>query len=44
MAEGDIVQDVRAEVADDSSIGDESGQQFVLLLRVTQPNSRPFPG
>ena len=43
MAEGGVVEDVKAEVGDDTSIGDESGQQFALLLRVTQWNGRPLP-
>ena len=34
---------VKAEVGDDTSIGDESSQQFALLLRVTQLNGRPLP-
>ena len=34
---------VKAEVGDDTSVGDESSQQFALLLRVTQSNGRPLP-
>ena len=37
------MEDVKAEVGDDTSIGDESGQQFALLLRVTQLNGRSLP-
>ena len=43
MAEDDVVENVKADVTDDTSIGDESGQQFALLLRVTQTNGRPLP-
>ena len=34
---------VKAEVGDDTSIGEESSQQFALLLRVAQSNDRPLP-
>ena len=40
MAEGGVVEDVRAEVGDDTSIGDKSSQQFALLLRGTLSNCR----
>ena len=42
IAESGVVVDVRAKVGDDTSIGDKSGQQFSLLLRMTQPNGRPL--
>ena len=43
MAEGGVMEDmVKAEVGDDTSIGDESSQQFALLLRVTWSNGRPL--
>ena len=32
---------VKAEVGDDTSVGDERSQQFALLLRLTQLNGRP---
>ena len=34
---------VNAEVGDHTSVGDESSQQFALLLRVPQSNGRPLP-
>ena len=37
------MEDVKAEVEDEAPIGDESSQQFALLLRVTQSNGRPLP-
>ena len=37
------MEDMKAEVGDDTSIGDESGQKFALLLRVTHLNVRPLP-
>ena len=37
------MEDVTAEVGDDISVGDESSQQFALLLRLTQMNGRPLP-
>ena len=43
MAEGGVVEDVKTEVGDDTSIGHKSSQQFALLLRVTQLNGRPLP-
>ena len=44
MAEGDITEDVvKTEVGEETSMGDESGQPFVLLLRVTQSNGKPLP-
>ena len=44
MAEGGVIEDVmKAEVGDDTSIGDESSQQYALLLRVTQSNGKPLP-
>ena len=37
MAEGGIMKDVvKPEVGEDTSVGDESGQPFALLLRVTK--------
>ena len=44
MVEDGVVDDmVIAEVGDDTFVGDESSQQFALLLRVTQLNGRPLP-
>ena len=44
MAQHGVIQDiVKAEVGDNTSVGDESSQQFALLLRVTQLNGRPLP-
>ena len=44
MAEGGVMDDImKAEVGDDTSIGDDSSQQFALLLRVTQSNGKPLP-
>ena len=44
MAKGGVMEDVvKAEVGDDTSVGDKSSQQFALLLRVTQSNGRPLP-
>ena len=43
MAEVGVMEElVKAEVGDDTSIGDESSQQFALLLKVTQSNGRPL--
>ena len=43
MAEGGVVKDVKAEVGVNTSIGDESSQQFALLLSGTESNGRPLP-
>ena len=44
MAEGGLMEDiVKTEVGEDTSMGDESGQPFALLLRVTQSNGKPLP-
>ena len=44
MAEDGIMEDVvKTEEGEDTSMGDENGQQFALLLGVTQPNGRPLP-
>ena len=43
MAEGGVMEDVvKTEVGDDTSTGDENGQSFALLFRVTQSNGRPL--
>ena len=34
---------MKAKVGDDTSVGDETNQQFALSLRVTQLNGKPLP-
>ena len=34
---------IKTEEGDNLYVGDQSGQQFVLLLRVTQSNGKPLP-
>ena len=44
MAEGGVIEDVvKTEVGEATSMGDENGQWFALLLRLTQLNGRPLP-
>ena len=39
--ESDMNEMLKTEEGDDPYMGDQSGQPFVLLLRVTQPNGKP---
>ena len=44
MDEGGVMEEVmKTDMGDDTSMGDENGQSFALLLRVTQLNGRPLP-
>ena len=44
MAEGsDMNEMIKTEEGDDLYEGDQNGQPFVLLLRVTQSNGKPLP-
>ena len=39
-----MMEDVmKVEVGDDTFVGDETSQQFVLLLTVTKSNGQPLP-
>ena len=39
--EGDMNEMLKTEEVDNPYMGDQSGQPFVLLLRVTQSNGKP---
>ena len=44
MAKGNEINEViKTEEGDDSYMGDQNRQPFVLLLRVTQSNGKPLP-